>query len=438
MQKKLSLEKKMQSMDVILIDLIMVKVFILDYFGIVLATSVLISALITFRLVCWLRKINKTLLISLGLLFSFYLVSLLLGVKPGTAIYNFAIMYMPLVMTVYFALMVRLNRNTFREAAKSLFPFFNIYLVLNLIIVQLQCRLHILVALNPGTADTTAATYWWDASSGLFEFFGTQSLCLYTIFVILYDIWYRERVCSDKKKGNLTILIVALIITSLFTALQNDNKAFFIMSPVAILVWFFTTVYKSKSRKTRLEILLGCIIICVVSLSIALSPLGGGILENIFNEIMLALSSLNNSTLVQGSMERIAIIPYAFTMPSTWGLGTGVGLNSFHNEGYLGFAHFGQTSMGSILVVCGIWFTILLCIIYISQLLSIGNVCMSRNNRGKIIAISFLFLLVVGYSTPLQNMSQCFCFILIVGAYGLLWEHDCDRLKKAPFAAGKL
>lgn len=157
------------------------------------------------------------------------------------------------------------------------------------------------------------------------------------------------------------------------------------------------------------------ILIVLIMVSILSKDFYTFIDENIFSVYKMGAEAWNLGNSANGSNERIAIIIFAFTKISTWLCGTGFGNNVVYAEGYLGFKHFGQADFGSILILGGVWFTIILIYVYINMF---NKIAIGNKKKGWVsFGITIIFILSIIYTQCITKTNCISCQILIAIAY---------------------
>ena len=242
--------------------------------------------------------------------------------------------------------------NKFQSLFRKSAFFFNSVLVINICVIVLQFWFPGSFVAYPG--DTTLTLE--DTMSGLFGSASTHAIAIYTTFVIIYDYVVFRR---DKRGVQYWLYLIAIAIVSLWIATLNDNKALFFFLPVGLLLCLvmYCCVRPRVARRILLPYAVGAIVLIAVLYS-ALPFFREYLEQNIFKSIEIATRAFDLNAYVNGSDERFKLIVYALSLPGTWLMGDGFGLVNLYQEGYRGFNHFGLSDFGSIAILGGIWFYI--------------------------------------------------------------------------------
>ena len=131
-----------------------------------------------------------------------------------------------------------------------------------------------------------------------------------------------------------------------------------------------------------------------------------------FFEMVSIARNLGNRAI--GSTERIAIIMFALEKPSTWIIGTGFGSSFIYESGYMGFVHFGQADLGSILILGGIWYLIIQVIFYFKGFCLVSDCEGMKNTRKIELMIVIILLLVLTYTKCFSRTNVISSLILII------------------------
>jgi len=196
----------------------------------------------------------------------------------------------------------------------------------------------------------------WDASSGILS--SVTSYAYLFIFYLTYNLSSLEKKQkgqSNKQKLRLLIITFAVLIESAL----NDNKGLY------ILLIYYLAIYWLHRRKRGVElrglIIFALIVACYISYqSILLIGIDGPIIRGINNIIETINVDYNpNATYISGgSSERFWEVYYAFQRYNALSYGQGLSAAPFQAERYLMFYHFGQSDLGTFLILGGLFFTL--------------------------------------------------------------------------------
>lgn len=332
---------------------------------------------------------NKPGLFILTMLFIFFLfINVLNSTNNEYIISNLTQLAKVLIIFMIICGIAYENNNVFKNFMLDKFKLINLMWILNIIILFIQ---------EKGTGFLIKSkwlainNFYPDHCSGLFGFSGTHILALFSIFVFIYNNFYITY--KENKKNNRLIIIYNIItmVIMLILSTQNDNNAIFLLYFIFLC---FYLIEKSQSQKKQLikkvMNIIGYIAIVLFTLVLIYKiPLINEFINNTLFERMDKVFSDNKSA--NGSNERLAIFYYSLTDADGWKLGSGIGSWPFDQPNYMGFVHFGLSSIGTITMLGGIW-TYIYMILYYSRIL-IGK---NRWNRKKlIIYIINVFILTI-------------------------------------------
>lgn len=383
--------------DKLIIGLIMCKVFIFEFLGVAGYINTLILVFIAIRLLFSNWLIPKKLLLLVGIFVMLLIISYSAGCSvPGKAVYNLRALQTFIFYALYIA-MLKANRSTLLDFKKTTWiVFFNVVYVINCLIMLMQVLFpYSFMAAAPATGQIP---FYDDLVSGLFMYASTHAVALFSCFVLLIDM-NRIRNADGELQIPIFCCAVFVFVSALGMAALNDNKALFALMPIVLLLFYTESLSSvifekvAKSLTFLVALLLFIISLCAINSSFALF-----INDNVLSLFDLVKSSSSLGTGAVGSGERIAIIQYSFDMPSSWFFGIGLGAATFHEGYFCGFTHFGQADFGSLTILLGIWFLVVLISIYV--------LCVSCECRGRRLYVLLLSLWALALIAAIYT--QCF------------------------------
>ncbi len=406
-----------ETLDVALLLLLFFQLVLLEFFGLASLLNKVVTVLLLVRMAIRPGKLQIGITVLLVARLILYCISAALSEELilNNVISNFLIQFYPLV---YAGFLLYLHNNDPRAISVFLdrgFWLFNATLLINFPVLFLQIlRPYSLVAV--GTARDLAI--YEDAISGLFAPYGTHLVCLFTVFVVLYDLGYSKRRLTGARKTCFWLYIAFIVLVSLFIALNNDNKAMLILLPVALFTYWFADGGYLSSRKLRILLWLAVIAFLLIVFGYGFVPTVRRLMDKYIVKFLKVISSsVSMGNTANGSGERIAILAYAAKMPSTWLAGTGFGSSFLFQANYHGFRHFGQGDLGSFLILGGLWYTILSFAYYftIARRLMHGH----RKKSNLILSVGFFLLLscIMLYTQAFTRADFMLGVMLIVLAY---------------------
>lgn len=271
------------------------------------------------------------------------------------------------------------DNSFFKDFILNKFKLLNFFWIANLVVLILQC-------LGTGfmikSSWLSINSYYLDQCSGLFGNSGTHILALFSVFIFIYNMYYVEN-SNSKHKKNINIYNIITAIIMIICSTFNDNNAIFILYGLFISLYYISMLfYQKKTLSKKMIKIIFLTTVAIVTLVIIYNiPIINSYINNtLLKRIDLLLLKNNQSAL--GSNERLAIYQYALDHEYGWKLGTGFGSWGFDMPNFHGFPHFGISSIGTITMLTGIWFYLLLTFMF------------SRIFSGKI-NIKFLFYFIL-------------------------------------------
>ena len=340
---------------------------------------------------------------------------LILGLVNGGDFSVFLSNYLQILYSLLYVLYFGFLYTSKREMLGNLFKkcgiFFNVMMVLNLLIVMYQIK-------NPGSIigvneyGMTISNYDPDLMSGLFLYCGTPELCLYATFIVLYDLNYYY---YSKKKKYLLLGLVLLFL-NMILSLFNDNKAYILFAPVFFLIWLYCISGNSK-RKVKKRLMLFILGLLTVGVAVLFTNIRDYINNHFVAYIGYILNTLNGSIVADGSNERFSMIISAFARNNTYLLGEGIGKYAVTQSNLFGYRHFGQGSIGTLLYICGLWTVLLILRFYYN--IFFRN--LKTDDRFAVALILFMVIFEMIYNqclyVPILAFEICLIIYMLVTLY---------------------
>lgn len=373
MVRKISLKvKKSEIAENLILFAILFQVLFANFLGLEALFNKLIAGAILIKLVFML--IQKRREYSKGLLLSFAVVIVWLGVAVVSAMYHKSFRYFSdNILSLTYAItivgfggyMMSEKRRKFEAFFVRLCPLLFIYTLINTIIIFIQAQgTYFLIDLS-----RTTNHFYVDHICGFQGLSGVNRLIMLWTFIAVYNFWY-ARNYAVKKRRYYWYSYLFLGIT-LLQSIQNDGKFYFVfliymIAVYVILVGYLRNRLTNKMFALSFVGLLGWIIASTFGEAF-LESLGeageifAGAIDQVLN-VDFSDSSKNN--------ERISVLIYTFANGNFWGFGRGIGEYSFfssetahglgtnQNGGYWGTAN-----LGPFLYAFGFYVTLFLNII---------------------------------------------------------------------------
>ena len=401
--------KKSNLLDNTILLLMYLQLIILEFLGFGQMLNKVIALLIIVRLVISLKRRKIEFIIPVILIVLF-----LIGCLVGQEIHfnimksNFLMLFYSYIYLYYIFFLCK-NKNGYIDTLlKKMFIPFNLTMVINIIVLFIQITHPYLI-----TAKITSIEidYLEDTISGLFAYGATHVVSLFTTFIVLYNFSYAKGIRKANVRKLLRIYTCILILITSFIALFNDNKAFFILMPMILLIFWYADKEKRSLRLNR--IVMSCFILPIFLYVLYLLSVDFRefIDNNFLSLYRMILNSVNLGSMANGSNERIAMIFYALKCPDTYLFGKGFGSVGLYQAGVEGFRHFGQADFGTLLILGGVWFTSLLLCSYIKMLN--GIIAKKKLNEVVGVGIIIIVLILTAYTQCVTRTNCTMCLILI-------------------------
>lgn len=419
--------KRINAVDYSLLILMYSQLVILEFFGYGQTLNKIITVIILARVIFMRGKSWQYGLLCGGGLSILYVLGLLLSDSFvfSNAQSNFLMLLYPVVYTYYIVFLCKNRPYIIDGFLEKGFWLFNITMIVNIVVLLVQ--IFVPYSVNAVNADSNVIGYYEDTISGLFRYASTHVVCLFTIFIILYDISYVKRIQKRAIRTLIWILVAVMTLISFFIAANSDNKAFFLLLPLSVFTFWLSGNMSATSRLLKVVSFLLIVPVAIMLLYNFNDSARVFIEKNFLKTFNLIVSARNLGTTANGSNERIAILLFALSKASTWITGTGFGSSFIYSSGYLGFNHFGQADFGAVLILGGVWFTALLLAFYMrSFILVIGQQNNKKRNILKISIFVILFCTAV-YTQCFTRTNTMSTLILIMLAFRVR-EHTDESI----------
>lgn len=414
-------------LDKVIIILIFAQLLILDYLGVSAIPKRITFLLIVSRF-C-IKGISFSpgdIALSIALIILTCLNLACNGVDASILLYNMKYFLYPYAYIAFLASYAKENRASIRSTLRRLMPYINLYFIITMLVAFFQFKYHILIAANNGEYNSTyGSVYWMDAAGGLFRFTGTHVLCMFTVFVVLYNLWFYQTDVGNRRFIVLGIVIIESI-GALFFGSLNGNRALYFMLPIGVILWCLPSLKPSRCRIKQSTILFMTGFVLIVIAAVSSQGIRTLFDERILRQFSYMLSSWGQTSDLIGPGERIAIIYTALNMPSTWLFGMGLGACRRAEPYFLGFKHFGLSDAGVILVLLGLW----LATVYLSKFLKNYLAIAGCKSFGDLLPATLLigyFVITLIYTRPVTDVALSTTFALISLMFGLKWEDAGNR-----------
>lgn len=401
-------------LDLLIIALIFIKEFLLDFFGIGNAVNLLIIVLITITLFKAGGASSKRVLIPLVAALALMCISFIAcGGEWDVALKNALRLAQLFPYGLFVSHFLTERWEFMRRIAPALLVVCNIVLLINLIVMAIQYFIPgLLVAWDSGPE-----LYGPDVICGLFGKGSTHAVAILSSMVIVNNAVY----IGIKKSGKVFIYNVLLLMSSFAVALINDNKALFLLLPLyalcfGLIVFWLSRARGNKGGSAKKYILMAVTLIVATASLYSISDWFKDLIDStVVNSISMILNSLSGDAYVNGSNERFKQIGYALSLGSSWLFGEGIGVADFYQEGYHGFSFFGQSDYGSLIIIGGVWLYLAVVAFYTSVLSdAVESTCVVK--KSMIVIIVVLLLTMSVYSQVFTQVRFGIPFLMMVAS----------------------
>ena len=414
---------KVSKIDILIIACIYLMVVVLGFFGIQRSFNRILIAVILIRLIIGHSKSllkNKfflfgALIVVLLVISSLFLNGLHAMISVGWG--NLLILLYSMIYALYFYALCKYNSLTIKTVYQKSAFIINATMIANVIAViyQINHPGQLIAAISPNyDADVLQKMVTiGDTASGFFAFGSVHTLCIFSVFTIIYNLSFSEYLKRKWQKILIGIYIIFIAVINLGTSLLNDNKAFFILLPMALLIYFFMGLDLSKKSMTRVFTVIAILLITAMLMIVFNSSFLVSLTDTLVDMANFSRVALQTGA-GNGSNERIAIPIYALKKSSTWIFGMGIGVADYYRSGFLGFNHFGQSDMGTFLVFFGVWISVLIFIYF----LKIYERIIMPSNYKRSAFVSFLmillFVLMMIFTQIITNYNNQITLLLLI------------------------
>lgn len=395
--------KRNDLLDFFIYIIVIFDILIFRWLGVTSFVNVILLILVT---VAILKSIVQRL--NLNLLLYFFMIPLYFFINIRVtstsfleAINNFKEILLPLLFIMYYSILIRYKSATIKYFINKSFSIFNLFAIINIPIILLQVSG--IYAFNGPLQDIVVGSS--DVGSGLFGANGTPQLALFSAFIIIYNFYYATKNNSHNKI--IIIYNIILAICYMILSMMNDNKFFYVILFVYLFI-FFVNNFLLANRNSNVNTKISNVITRMVPLLILLIGLivflysftqVGNSIDQMMHDVQIGIEK---TYLVQGSNERFGMLSFILQDTAHKWIGYGIGYATWTTPFTFGFAHFGQSNLGSFLCLGGILFGIVI-LFYVGK-------CVFNCVYNKVIAILFLMIILI-----LSTYTQIFTSLTLMG-----------------------
>jgi hypothetical protein len=248
--------------------------------------------------------------------------------------------------------------------------------------------------------------YYQDQITGLIGMSGTHILSLFYTTVILLN--YMCVLKEGKNKKSVGWLVFNLL-SSIIIALFNDNKSYYILLVMAIiLIIAIKIINKEMNKKRIITIVLSLLTMIGILFLIQISNLN----TDSNNRITYYINSITNI----GASERTKLFNYALDKGNGYGIGNGIGSIQDYGDPNLP-KHFGINNLSSLTYQGGITYLFLVIIGFFIVYYKMSKI---KNYKYGFLIFAFLILLCY-YTQPFSESYLTFFISLIFMCIGEIY-----------------
>lgn len=423
--------KVRNSLDYIILSVMMLDIMILRWLEVSSAVNILIMLLIVLSMSRYARwyfnEIGTWVPFSCLIIYS-GLNYFLLG---GGLLYYLKNMFhivKAVLVVCYFCVLIKRNRDFAIEYVKNFFWPINFYLVLSLPFMMLQLWGYSnLVSLR---TSLTGNIYIPDFMSGLFGIYGSAQQSFFFLIVMFYNHFLAKyKIHSNNNRLCLKVYNCLLFAFTLWYAQVSENKAYYISLIIFVSVAIILVEQGKRGegcfRKTRMNPMRLFKLVGIVGILLLLVYVAYNNIEYMNSAINLIINAINidlNETYTYvGGNERFAMIIKVLSDRGHRWMGWGIGKKMGNMVYYLNFPHFGQADIGTYMCLGGLLFVLLLiwsCYKFFQK------------NYSNIFVLSALTFSLIAEGVYTQVFTGDTTVLAMMFLYLLLWVIYRDNMKE--------
>lgn len=264
----------------------------------------------------------------------------------------------PLLYLATICCLVGSNAQIVESFVDKLFVPLNVFFVFNILLALIQTTGYPLLIRSSWLEYNS---FYEDLCCGMFGLNGTHEFTTFTLFMNIFILTYASKPERRNKKF-IYLYLVLMDLLLLFLSTRNDNVAMFVLLPMFIGLFVLSRIHfhTKNVRKTIKRILKISIPLLLILLVVMNIPYVKHYLDKyVWIRINMLLNFRKDYFQIAGSNERLAIVFDALSSASGWLIGRGFGVADFGGGSYFGYGSFGLSSIGSFIMIGGIWFYLL-------------------------------------------------------------------------------
>ena len=359
-------------------------------------------------------SINRKKIIAIIMLIVYILLNILIT-KRHDFLWKEIILYIASPLGIMFFMGAYRDEIEKQNIQKFIFWFFNIYNVINFIIMVFQKNNSFFMM-----RVYHSNLLYGDQITGLIGINGTHRLVLFYITIIYLDLYFIKK---NIFKKTATFLGAFNILSSVYISTFNDNRAYYYILLISLIPIFINEMTESKEKNMWLKtvffigiVILTAVLVFKFNVNVR-KFVNKEIIERFFIRTKINLQAQEKTE------ERIVLFKYALEHGE--GLRFGKGLGAVHIIGDPSMPrHFGMSEITSRVYNGGIIYVILLAYIYFNYIMDYSKI---KINKYFKLYIGFVIVFLVAYQQIFSVNEETFLASLMF--YYMLKYNDITMEK---------
>ena len=309
----------------------------------------------------------------------------------------------------------RLKYDTFQKFSGIVLKFLNYYTVFNHLLIMVQSKIPYFL-MNRSAIESVNNSLYFDQLTGFLGVNGTTRWSMVTILVIVLNF----SVAIEKKSKRFLYYNIALIATSVYIATVNSARAFFILMPLTLVLFFIYAASLNWTRK--IKIIFGAFIVLSLFFvaymyNSSVNSYVNTLIEDKFNVYI----SWNVDDMIAANDDRAIAVDFAVRNGGAFGMGIGyIPMHSSNEE----VTYLGLNSASSFIYMIGI-------VGYFLYAVTLTLIVVSRkSNRWSKLIVFTAYIVVTSYLLPVfSSIALMFSFAYILSLLDYQNKNDSRIIK---------
>ena len=284
----------------------------------------------------------------------------------------------------------QMKYDKFEQFSEMMLKILNWYTAFNHVIIIIQSRVPYFL-MNRSAVESVNNSLYFDQLTGFLGVNGTTRWSMITTLVIVFNfLEVIKRKNQSKSKKRLIYYNIGLVAVSMYIAALNSARAFFILMPLTLILFFVYAVSLNWNRKLKTFIAVSVVLVIFFMFYMYNSSVRNyvnDLIEDKFNVYW----SWNIDTMIAANDDRAIAVDFALRNGGLFGVGIGyVPMHSSNDE----VTYLGLNSVSSYVYMIGT-------VGYLLYVFTLSLIVISRkdNNWSKIIVFP-AYIIVVSYLLP--------------------------------------